>query len=91
MIPLALIAAGLLIAAAVVYVNQPTDSVESLRFKQSVIVTCKSGRAWRGVLYESDEHTLVLRNAEMIDGQSPMAVDGEVLLSRGDVEFLQRP
>lgn len=110
---LAVLTAGLLVAAAVVWGNRATraqsavqhraslaarareiravTAVERRRYRQTVIVTCKSGRAWRGVLFEADRRTVVLRNAEIVDGQSPVVVDGEVLLQRADIEFMQRP
>lgn len=63
------------------------------RYRSTVIVTLKSGTAFRGVLFDADSGSLVLRNAEML-GQgvkAPVPVDGEVLMQLGEVEFLQRP
>lgn len=63
------------------------------RLHKTVIVTLKSGMAFRGALYDADPDVFVLRNAEAIEkGTSlPVAVDGEVLVLRSEVEFLQRP
>lgn len=63
------------------------------RYRSTVIVTLKSGAAFRGVLFDSDGGTVVLRNAEHVDaGASALvAVDGEVLVFRSEIEFLQRP
>ena len=62
------------------------------RYRSSVIVTLKSGLAFRGVLFDADAGTVVLRKAEAMDGQNaPLPVDGEVLLLRSEIEFVQRP
>ena len=56
------------------------------------IVTTKSGQAYRGVLFDSDPHCLVLRNTEALDGDGgPIPIDGELLLTWADVAFLNRP
>lgn len=63
------------------------------RYRSTVIVTLKTGRAFRGVLFDADDGTLVLRNAETAepDGSKLVSVDGEVLVDRSQVEFVQRP
>ena len=64
------------------------------RLRRRVIVTLKSGESFGGVLYEADTEAIVLRNAQAIgmgEKQSNLAVDGEVLLLRADVSFLQLP
>jgi small nuclear ribonucleoprotein (snRNP)-like protein len=60
--------------------------------RKKVVVTLKSGTAFRGVLYSADPAVLVLRNAEAIspDGNA-VIVDGEVVLLAGEIDFLQRP
>ena len=56
------------------------------------IVTCKDGRAYRGVLFDNDARCLVLRNTEVLDGPNgPLPVDGELVLLWADVAFLNRP
>jgi len=63
------------------------------RLRATVIATLKSGIAFRGVLFEVDKRSFVLRNTEALgrgDG-THVPVDGEVVLARSDVEFLQRP
>jgi hypothetical protein len=62
------------------------------RYRSTVIVTLKTGMAFRGVLFDADAGTLVLRSAQAIaDGAAPLTVDGEVLVDRSEVDFLQRP
>lgn len=65
-----------------------------LELKQ-VIVNLKTGTAFRGVVYKQADGWLVLRSAEIVaDRGKPLAgkapaLDGEVLVMRGDVDFIQ--
>lgn len=63
------------------------------RYRSTVIVTLKTGTAFRGVLFDSDPGSLVLRNAEILSQgvKAPLSVDGEVLMQFSEVEFIQRP
>lgn len=63
------------------------------RYRSTVIVTLKTGTAFRGVLFDSDPASLVLRNAEILSQgvKAPVPVDGEVLMQFNEVEFIQRP
>lgn len=63
------------------------------RERLTVVITMKSGATFRGALYECDERTVVLRNAEQLTDapMEPTPVDGELLLPRGEVDFIQRP
>lgn len=59
---------------------------------RTVIVNLRSGTAFRGVVWRHDGPYLVLRNVEMLsdrDTAARRAVDGEVLVQRVDVDFLQ--
>lgn len=70
------------------------DRLLRRRAKQTVVVTLKSGLAFRGVLFDVDDRSFVLRNAEALEqGQngSHVPVDGEVFMARSDVEFWQKP
>lgn len=62
------------------------------RMRKQVIVTLKDGTAFAGVLFEMDPEVIILRNADSLsrDG-SRVRVDGELLLLRGDIGFIQRP
>lgn len=59
--------------------------------KSSVVVSLKSGSAFRGVLYDADEVAVVLKNAEKAEGGTMLPVDGEVVVLRDDIDFVQRP
>lgn len=62
------------------------------RRRVQVVLTLKSGRSFRGVLWSVDGEAVVLRNAEaLVVDSAPIPVDGEVIVLRGDIEFFQRP
>ena len=55
------------------------------------LVTTHGGSTWDGLLMEVDERTIVLRDVKVIgtDG-TETAADGEVLIPRSDVAYMQR-
>lgn len=59
--------------------------------KRSVVVNTKSGRAFRGVLWAKRGPLLVLKNATLIEAGMTTQVDGEVLIQRIDIDFIQVP
>lgn len=59
-------------------------------YRETVIVNTKSGKAFRGVLWQRTGGFLVLKRAEMLrHREAPVTVDGDTLVPFGDVEFLQ--
>lgn len=60
-----------------------------------VLLNLKSGTVFRGVVFQQVGPYLVLRSAEMLSDRgaavkgNALAVDGEVLVLRGDVDFIQ--
>jgi small nuclear ribonucleoprotein (snRNP)-like protein len=55
-----------------------------------VLVNLDDGRAFRGILYHRRGPLLILRDAELIEpGAAPIAVDGEVIVERTRVSFIQ--
>lgn len=58
--------------------------------KRRVIVNTKTDRAFHGVLWRRRWGYLVLRNAEMVrDREGTVAMDGEVVIERANVDFIQ--
>ena len=58
--------------------------------KRRVIVNTKTDRAFRGVLWRKAWGYLVLRDAEMLKGRGEtVPMDGEVLIERVNVDFIQ--
>jgi hypothetical protein len=62
-------------------------------FRCKVIVNLKAQPdAYRGILWEQRGGWLVLKNAEVLrDRQAPVPVDGDLLIDRRDVLFVQVP
>lgn len=66
------------------------DFIVRYPVKRRVIVNLKTGRAFRGILWQRRRGYLVLRQAEMLQpagGTTP--VDGEVVVERANVDFVQ--
>jgi small nuclear ribonucleoprotein (snRNP)-like protein len=80
---------------ALAYVTWRRSTVAGLlaeRARRHVIVTLKTGAAFRGVLYATDREALVLRDAQALAygaQRTNVPVEGEALLLRSDVDYLQ--
>ncbi len=59
---------------------------------RQAIVNLKTGKSFRGVIWDRRGGFFVLRNAELLKGRGEtVPVDGEVLVREADVEFVQLP
>lgn len=59
-----------------------------LRYR--MVVTMHDGGTWEGVVTDIDDRTVVLRSAEAIQpDKSRVPADGDVLLPREDVAYMQ--
>ena len=59
---------------------------------KTVIVNLKSGTAFRGVAWRRRGPFMILRNAELLtDKAGTRSVDGEVLVQKTDIDFIQVP
>lgn len=67
------------------------DRLMRQRMREKVIVTLDDGTAFEGLLYEADAKSVVLREAQLHSGQGATPVDGEIILPRARVLYLQRP
>lgn len=57
-----------------------------------VIANLKSGRAVDGVLVRRSGPLLFMKNAVLLEpGRDPVPLDGETVVERVEVEFLQSP
>jgi hypothetical protein len=58
--------------------------------RKRVLVNLDDGRAFDGILFARRGPLLVLRNARLIEpGAEPVDVDGEVIVERPRVSFMQ--
>lgn len=69
------------------------DRLVRRRVRDTVVVTLKDGQAFRGVLFDVDGRSFVLRDTKVVvaDGARQVPVDGELLVARADVAYMQRP
>lgn len=55
-----------------------------------VVVNLISGKAFNGVLVRQDGPLLVLKDAHLLEaGTNPVPLDGEVIVERTNVDFIQ--
>lgn len=70
------------------------DRLLRQRLREVFIVTMSDGSAFRGVLYSLDRRSVILRDCEAMragtDGQH-VPVDGELVLPRERISYMQRP
>jgi len=58
--------------------------------KQRVIITTKSDRSFRGILWKLGWRLLVLKQVELLrPGGEAVQMDGETVIFRADVDFIQ--
>lgn len=57
--------------------------------KRTVVVNTKTGRSFRGVLWRRRLRYVLLKNAELIEATGVMSVDGEVVVDRSNIDFMQ--
>jgi len=67
------------------------DRLLKTRLREEFVVTLLDGSGWRGVLYAVDSRTVILRDAEALSDQARGPVDGELILSRDRIDYMQRP
>lgn len=63
-----------------------------LHAKPRVVINLLSGKAFSGVVTDSKGPLLVLKSAFLHEGtQDPVQLDGEVVVEKVDVDFIQVP
>lgn len=67
------------------------DRLLRARLREEFIVTLHDGTSWQGLLYAVDERTVVLHRAQAIVEGGTKPVDGELLLGRTEIAYMQRP
>jgi small nuclear ribonucleoprotein (snRNP)-like protein len=89
----ALVTVLVALAAVVVWRDTQPGLLASLE-KRRTIVTLKSGEAFEGLLISIDSDCLVLREASALSygqGSQNVIVQGEAVLLRSEVAYLQFP
>ena len=68
------------------------DRLLKSRLREVFVITLDDGSAWKGLLYAVDDRSLILRDAEALTSEQPgVPVDGELVLPRDRVAYMQRP
>jgi len=84
-----LIEGGLLLIGAAAWAGFRIRN-DRLSLRARVLVALVDGKALRGVLWARRGRLLVLRDATLIEtGTAPVDMDGDVLVDRDRVEFVQ--
>ena len=65
------------------------DRLMSSMYLERIVVTLTSGEGFSGLLADQDAESLLLRSAQSLP--AGRAVDGELLIPRRDVQYVQRP
>jgi hypothetical protein len=70
------------------------DRLLKHRLREVFVVTMEGGAAFKGLLYSLDQRSVILREAEAMaagtDGRH-VPVDGELILPRERISYMQRP
>jgi small nuclear ribonucleoprotein (snRNP)-like protein len=71
------------------------DHLLRTRLREEVVVVLRDDSTFQGLLYACDARTVVLRRATLQappgSGGAPTPVDGELLVHRSEIHYLQRP
>jgi len=78
-------------AGAVAWALLERRRADPLEPRPRVLVNLKTDKAVDGVLWERSPSLLVLKDARLFEGpgREPIHVDGDVLIERGNVDFVQ--
>lgn len=59
---------------------------------KTIIVNCTDGTSFRGVLYRERGPLLILKQAEYLEpGAEPVLLDGDTIIDRARIAFVQAP
>jgi hypothetical protein len=93
-IVLAAVILAVAVIGAALLMGRPRDRLLRERLCDKVVVTLKTGPSFSGVLFKVDDRALILRGTQALGAAhngDHLAVDGELVLFRTDIEYLQRP
>jgi small nuclear ribonucleoprotein (snRNP)-like protein len=72
--------------------EKPRSTVLDERLLDYVVVSLKSGTTFGGVLYVEDDGAVILAKAEQYNpDRTRTPADGEIILLRSDIDYIQRP
>lgn len=94
MIVVAALILGVALVTTTLVWRATTDRLVRERLCDKVVVTLKTGPSFSGVLFKVDDRTVILRDSQALGAGhngDHLAVDGELVLARSDIDYLQRP
>ena len=56
--------------------------------RKKAIINLKTNVSFRGIIWYTTGRYIIMRNAELL-GDNPKQLDGEVIIERKEVEFIQ--
>lgn len=56
---------------------------------ERLIVNLKSDKAFRGILWDESKELLTLRDTTLLEHGKEAPVDGEVVIERANIDFIQ--
>ena len=59
--------------------------------RERFVITLRHGESFDGLLADVDEKTVRLVDAFALDGKNRVSVDGDLLIPRPEIVYLQRP
>ncbi len=65
------------------------DLLDPYPFVRRVIVVTKTDRTFRGILWRRRRGFLVLHQAELLEHGKAVAMDGELVIERANLDFIQ--
>lgn len=80
-----------LAAVACAWILASTETLLKRRTRRRCLVSCKDGQTFSGLLWEADKGCLVLKAATVVGDGGTASIDGEVVILRADVAFIQVP
>lgn len=94
MIVVAALILGVALVTTTLVWRATTDRLVRERLCDKVVVTLKTGPSFSGVLFKVDDRTVILRDSKALGAGhngDHLPVDGELVLARSDIDYLQRP
>lgn len=59
--------------------------------RRSCVLTLHDGQSFAGLLWAADRRVVVLRNARLMAAGNEVPVDGELVVERSEIAFMQLP
>jgi hypothetical protein len=65
------------------------DRIIRGHLRHRLIISMRDGLTWDALVMDADDRLLILREASVVRGEERLPADGEVLIHRADVAYMQ--